>query len=71
MNQELTTNAEIEDYARNKMQANFPLMSRCLVNGKDAHPVFKYLRKNTESFVNTSSGKVKNIPWNFAKFLVN
>ena len=53
------------------MHANFPLMARCLVNGPKSHPVFKHLRKNTPEFQNSSTGKVRNIPWNFAKFIIN
>ena len=58
-------------YARITCDATFPLMAMCNVNGKGAHEVFKYLRKNTESFINPSTGKIRNIPWNFSKFIVN
>ena len=53
------------------MGATFPLMEKVNVNGEDAHPVFKNLRKMTRCFYNTESGKIKNIPWNFAKFIID
>jgi glutathione peroxidase-family protein len=37
-------------------------MQKIEVNGNKTNPVYKYLKKNQ---------KVENIPWNFAKFLVN
>jgi glutathione peroxidase len=43
----------------------FPMNSKVDVNGKDAHPLFTYLK-------DTLPGKLgKRIPWNFTKFLVD
>ena len=53
------------------MGATFPVMQKIDVNGETAHPVFKKLRKNTPCFHNTATGKIKNIPWNFTKFVVD
>ena len=53
------------------MGATFPIMQRCLVNGQQAHPIFKILRKNTACFHNKENGKIKNIPWNFTKFIID
>lgn len=53
------------------MGATFPLMKKCDVNGETAHQVFKYLRKTTDCFHNKQTGKIKNIPWNFAKFILD
>lgn len=41
------------------------------MNGEKAHPAFKTLRKQTECFYNSETGKIKNIPWNFAKFVID
>jgi glutathione peroxidase len=41
------------------------------VNGEKAHPALKILRKQTECFYNSETGKIKNIPWNFAKFVID
>ena len=46
-------------------------MDKCDVNGKDAHPVWKFIRKNVECFNNPKNNKIRSIPWNFCKFLVN
>lgn len=40
------------------------------VNGKDANEVFKYLRYNSE-LNNLEKKEIKEIPWNFSKFLVD
>jgi len=53
------------------MGATFPFMEKCNVNGENAHPVYKKLRKMTKCFVNPESGKIKNIPWNFSKFIID
>ncbi len=53
------------------MGAKFPIMSKCDVNGEKAHPVFKTLRKQTDCFYNSETGKIKNIPWNFSKFVID
>lgn len=53
------------------MGASFPLMEKAEVNGLNAHPVFKKLRKSTKCFYNTETGKIKNIPWNFSKFIID
>ena len=55
----------------NKMGANFPLMEKTKVNGENAHPIWKRLRKKTSCFQNLETGKVRNIPWNFAKFIID
>lgn len=39
-------------------------MDKIDVNGGDADPAYEYLRKNSDL-------RGGNIPWNFAKFLVN
>ena len=43
------------------------------VNGPNTHPVYNYLRMNSELKVPGILGtdKAKQIPWNFAKFLVS
>ena len=53
------------------MKATFPLMERCDVNGPKSHEAFKWLRRNTPNFKNQTTGKLKNLPWNFCKFLLN
>ena len=43
----------------------FPLSKKIMVNGKETHPVFAYLKKNTPGGLFG-----KGIKWNFTKFLV-
>jgi len=43
----------------------FPLFQKIDVNGKDTHPVFKYLKKRLSGFL---GGRIK---WNFTKFLID
>ena len=71
LEQEVKDDAQIIRFARETMGAKFPLMKRCNVNGADAHPLFKTLRKKTPCFHNPQTGKIKNIPWNFTKFIID
>ena len=49
---------------------DFPVLEKVEVNGANTHPVFVFLRNNSELF-NPKDMKAKVIPWNFAKFFVN
>lgn len=41
------------------------------MNGNNTHEVYKFLRVNSPALVRTDKNDVREIPWNFAKFLVN
>lgn len=69
--QESVSKEEIIAFSRTMMGATFPIMEKCDVNGEAAHIIFKLLRKTTACFYNKETGKIKNIPWNFAKFVVD
>ena len=69
MNQEKGTPEEINEYARTKHGAKFWISEKIAVNGKDTHPVYAYLREN--SSLKDAEDKVGEIPWNYAKFLVD
>ena len=43
----------------------FPMFAKIDVNGANAHPIFKYLKKELSGFL---GGKIK---WNFTKFLID
>jgi glutathione peroxidase len=43
----------------------FPMFSKIEVNGENAHPIYKYLKKELKDFF---SSKIK---WNFTKFLID
>ena len=62
-------NQKPEDMKEN-MKLDFEVFKEIKVNTDDAHPLYKYLRRNSSLYVE-SSGLCKPIPWNFAKFLVD
>ena len=43
----------------------FPMFSKIEVNGTNAHPIYKYLKKELSGFLGSR------IKWNFTKFLIN
>ena len=69
MNQEFDSQKEIKEFVQEKFKVDFPMFSKIEVNGENTHPIYKYLKENSQD-MKTESG-LKNIPWNFAKFLVN
>ena len=64
--QEPGVNEEIKDFCLTKFSINFPLFEKVEVNGENAHPLFKFLKKNSPGLLGTEA-----IKWNFTKFLVN
>ena len=62
--------AEKAKSLKNKVKQDFMLTSILEVNGENCHPLFKYLRKNSELY-NPINNKCKQIPWSFSKFLVD
>jgi glutathione peroxidase len=44
---------------------SFPMFSKINVNGKNAHPLYKYLKTNLKGFFGNA------IKWNFSKFLID
>ena len=64
--QEPGSDAEILEFAQGKYQANFPVFSKVDVNGTQACDLYNLLkRERADEEGNTD------IPWNFAKFLVD
>ncbi len=54
----------IEEFACGRYKVEFPMMAKVNVKGKDAHPVYQYLKKAVP-------GKLSNeVWWNFEKFLI-
>ena len=70
MKQEPGTNPEIKAFAQELYGAEFMMFEKTNVNGSSSCEVYKYLRRNSELY-DTKKGEVKEIPWNFAKFLVD
>lgn len=65
LNQEPGTDEEVSQACQLNFGVTFPLFSKINVNGKDAHPLFKYLTKHQSGIM---GGAIK---WNFTKFLVD
>jgi len=63
--QEPGSDEEIAQFCQMNYGVEFPMFSKINVNGKDTHPVFKLLKKETKSKLG------KGIKWNFTKFLVD
>lgn len=63
--QEPGTEKEISDGCLINYGVTFPMFAKINVNGKNAHPIYKYLKEELK-------GKVFNdIKWNFTKFLID
>ena len=59
------TGDEIQEFCTLKYKTTFPLFAKIDVNGKDAEPLFGFLKKQ-------KGGSLGNdIKWNFTKFLVS
>ena len=64
--QEPGTAQEIESFCEMNYGVTFPLFAKIDVNGKDAAPVYKYLKKEKPGLLGSEA-----IKWNFTKFLVD
>lgn len=62
--QEPGSDAQIAEFCSLNFGVTFPLMAKVSVNGKDAHPVFEYLKNEAPGLIG------KAVKWNFTKFLV-
>lgn len=60
--QEPGTNEEIQEFCKLTYGVNFPVFGKINVNGKDAHPLYVWLKEQTGGGA---------ISWNFNKFLVD
>jgi glutathione peroxidase len=64
-NQEPGDANEIKNFCSLTYNVSFPLFQKIDVNGKDADPLFEYLKESKSGFLS------KNIKWNFTKFLID
>lgn len=64
-NQEPGTEKEISEGCLINYGVSFPMFSKIEVNGKNTHPIYKYLKSHLPGFLG------KRIRWNFAKFLID
>ena len=63
--QEPADDAAIARFCTLNFGVTFPLMAKVKVNGAEAHPVFKLLKKKAPGAIGEA------IKWNFTKFLVS
>ena len=62
-NQESGTNSEVKEFCESTFTITFPLTEKNVVKGKDAHPFFKWSKKEL--------GFIGGVPrWNFHKIII-
>lgn len=59
------SNDEIGAFCRKNYGVTFPMHAKIDVNGKGAHPLYEYLKKEQPGLLGTEG-----IKWNFTKFLI-
>lgn len=64
-NQEPASDGDIASFCELNFGVTFPLMKKVNVNGKEAAPVYKFLKKKASGFL------FSGIKWNFTKFLID
>jgi glutathione peroxidase len=63
--QEPGSDAEVAEFCQVNYGVSFPMFSKIDVNGTEAHPIFKFLKKKLGGLFNND------IKWNFTKFVVD
>ena len=63
--QELNSNDEIQEFCQLNYGVTFKVFDKININGKTAHPLYKYLKKEKSGIFGGS------IKWNFTKFLID
>ncbi|EON92851.1 glutathione peroxidase [Marinobacter lipolyticus SM19] len=66
MNQDPADEGTISQFCSLNYGVDFPMFAKIDVNGSEAHPLYRFLKKEATGVM--GSEKVK---WNFTKFLVN
>ena len=65
-NQEPLDDEDMITHNEAHYQVSFPMFRKVIVNGRQAHPLFRYLTNALPGILGTQS-----IKWNFTKFLVD
>ena len=63
--QDSGSNEEIHEFCQLNYGVSFNMFEKIDVNGKDAHPLYKYLKDEAKGLLS------KDIKWNFTKFLID
>ncbi|MEL7371126.1 MAG: glutathione peroxidase [Myxococcota bacterium] len=64
--QEPGDNDQIQSFCQVNYGVSFPIFGKLRVNGNDAHPLFRFLKKQAKGLLGTEA-----IKWNFTKFLID
>jgi len=64
--QEPGSESEIGAFCQKNYGVSFPMFAKIDVNGDNAHPLYKYLKKEEKGVLGTQA-----IKWNFTKFLID
>ncbi|MCB9230000.1 MAG: glutathione peroxidase [Deltaproteobacteria bacterium] len=64
--QEPGTDTEISTFCEKQFHVTFPLFSKTEVNGKNAHPLFRWLCQKLPGILGSET-----IKWNFTKFFID
>ena len=64
-NQDPENNNDIHEFCQLNYGVTFTMFQKIDVNGKNEHPLYKYLKNETKSILG------KKIKWNFTKFLID
>lgn len=65
LKQEPGSSQQAEEFACSRYKAEYPIFGKVRVNGRDAAPVYKFLKAQKSGFLGSS------IKWNFTKFLID
>ena len=65
MNQDPADNGDINSFCQLNYGVTFTMFEKINVNGKDAHPIYKFLRSKEKGLLSDA------VKWNFTKFLVD
>lgn len=57
---------EIKNFCSLNYDVSFPLFAKVEVNGSNAHPLYRYMKKEAKGLLGSEA-----IKWNFTKFLVD
>lgn len=63
--QDSGSNEEIQEFCQLNYGVTFTMFEKIDVNGKNAHPLYQYLKDQAKSIL------TKEIKWNFTKFLID
>ena len=61
---------DIFDFVSQSFNSKFPLLEKMEVNGNNTHPLYAYLRSNSELY-DPKTKKSRVVHWNFSKFFID